>query len=278
MTAAETDGDLVIGSGPAGVAAALALLERGRSVTMLDFGREIEPEFAAVPAPAAGLPFEQWPPALRARLASIRGPMEDGLPMKTNFGSDFAVRREPEFMPLEIRNAQILLSLARGGLSNLWGANVFSFCADDFTGWPIGEADLREGYRAALKHVPLSAVRGDALEREFPLHTDRLEDRPLSEQALQMLADMAPHEDALRARGVTFGPSRLGFRTSPSEHDPGCVRCGFCLHGCPHDLIYSSAQTLKVLERDPRFRYAGGHYVTRFAETNDGVEAHAVRV
>ena len=267
----------MIGSGPSGVAAALALLERGRTVTLLDYGREIEPEFAAVPEPAAGLLFEQWPQGLRTRLAAIRGPMEDGLPMKTNFGSDFAVRRDPEFMPLEIRDAQILLSLARGGLSNLWGANVFSFSADDFTGWPIGEADLREGYRAALQHVPLAAVRGDALEREFPLHTDRLEERPLSEQARRMLADLAPHEAALKARGVTFGPSRLGLRTAASERDPGCVRCGFCLHGCPHDLIYSSAQTLKVLERDPRFRYAGGHYVTRYAETKDGAEVHAVR-
>ncbi len=278
MSGPEDSPDLVIGSGPAGVAASLALLERGRRVTMLDFGRTIEPEAAAIPAPAAGLPFERWTPELRTRLAAITGPMEDGLPMKTNFGSDFAVRRDPDLMPLEIRDAQILLSLARGGLSNLWGANAFSFCADDFSGWPIGEAELREGYRAALRHVPLSAVRGDALEAVFPLHTDRLEPRPLSAQAQRMLADLEPHAGALRERGVTYGPSRLALRVNPSERDPGCVRCGFCLHGCPHDLIYSSAQTLPELERNPRFRYAGGHYVTRFEETGSGVAAETVRV
>ena len=277
LSATGSDCALVVGSGPAGVAASLALLERGHSVTMLDFGREIEPEVARVAAPAAGLPYERWSPELRRTLASITGPMEDGLPMKTNFGSDFAVRGEPDLMPLEIRDARILTSLARGGLSNLWGANVLSFSAGDFTGWPIGEADLREGYRAVLRHVPLSAVRGDDLEREFPLHTDHLEERPLSEQARQMLADLTSHRDALRERGITFGPSRLGLRTAASESDPGCVRCGFCLNGCPHDLIYSSAQTLATLERDPRFRYQGGHYVTRFAETARGVVVHAVR-
>jgi len=41
--------NLVVGSGPSGVTAALALLERGGEVTMLDYGRTLEPEFAAIP-------------------------------------------------------------------------------------------------------------------------------------------------------------------------------------------------------------------------------------
>jgi len=270
--------DLVIGSGPSGVAASLALLERGREVTMIDVGRTIEPEHAALAAPAAGLALEQWPAGLRARLLSVEGPMEDGLPMKTNFGSTFAVRRDPELMPLELENAQILLSLARGGLSNLWGANAFTFSHDDLAGWPIGRADLEAGYRAALAHVPLSAVKGDDLERQFPLYTDRLEERPLSEQARTMLADLERNREALAARGVTFGPSRLALRVARSERDPGCVLCGCCLHGCPHDLIWSSGQTLAKLERDPRFRYAAGHYATRFVESADGVAVETLRV
>jgi len=55
------------------------------------------------------------------------------------------------------------------------------------------------------------------------------------------------------------------------------VRCGLCLHGCPYDLIYSSAQTLARLEGHPHFRYADGLYVRRFVETGHGVEVHAVR-
>ena len=269
--------DLVIGSGPAGVAASLALLERGREVTMIDVGRTIEPEHAAVAAPAAGLPLERWPAGLQDHLRAIEGPMEDGLPMKTNFGSTFAVRRDPELMPLELANAQILLSLARGGLSNLWGANAWSFSADDLSGWPIGPADLEAGYRAALAHVPLSAVKGDDLEADFPLHTGRLEARPLSLQAQTMLADLEKNRALLAARGVRFAPSRLAVRMAASDRDPGCVLCGCCLHGCPHDLIYSATQTLATLEKDPRFRYAGGHYAARFLESAEGVVVETVR-
>ena len=269
--------NLVVGSGPAGVAAALALLERGQSVTMLDVGREIEPEAADIPRQLAGLPFEAWPPESYRRLAAITGPVTNGFPMKTNFGSDFAWRPEPDLMPLEVRGADILVSFARGGLSNLWGSNVFSFCAEDFRRWPFGAAALEPAYRAVLRHIPLSASRGDDLERLLPLHTDRLEPRLLSQQATRVLRDLEAHREGLQARGVSFGPSRLGLRTSASSNDPGCVRCGLCLHGCPYDLIYNSAHTLAALERDPRFRYAGGLYVTRFAESRDGVELEALR-
>ena len=42
--------DIVLGSGPSGVAAAAALIARGREVVMLDAGRTIEPGPAALRA------------------------------------------------------------------------------------------------------------------------------------------------------------------------------------------------------------------------------------
>jgi choline dehydrogenase-like flavoprotein len=269
--------NLVVGSGPSGVAAALALLERGQPVTMIDVGRTLEPSFAAAPRELAGRPYEEWPSETRARLAAITGPTINGFPMKTSFGSDFAWRGAPQLMPVETRGAEVLTSFARGGLSNIWGSNVLPFCAEDLEGWPIGPADLEPGYRAVLAHIPVSAERDEELERLLPLHTGRLEPRWLSRQAEAMLGDLRERREPLRARGVRFGASRLGLRTAASAADPGCVRCGLCLHGCPYDLIYSSAHTLAGLERDPRFTYAGGYFATRFRESGAGVELEALR-
>ncbi|HYM80063.1 MAG TPA: GMC oxidoreductase [Candidatus Limnocylindria bacterium] len=269
--------NLVVGSGPAGIAAALALLDRDQPVTLIDVGRDLESEVAATPRQLAGLPYDAWPPALLERLANLSGSVKGGFPMKTNFGSDFAYRGAPDLMPLDVRDAEIIVSLARGGLSNVWGSNVFSFAVADFRGWPIDGDSLAPAYRAVLRHIPLSAGRGDDLEAIMPLYCDRLEPRFLSRQAEQMLRDLADHREALHASGLFFGPSRLGLRTSASATDAGCVRCGLCLHGCPYDLIYRSAHTLTELEAHPRFRYAGGFYATRFAETASGVEVHAVR-
>src|SRR5262245_30913252 len=141
--------NLVVGSGPSGVAAALALLECGAEVTMIDYGRTIEPEAAAIPRALAGLPYESWPASERQRLAGLSCATVDGLPMKTSFGSDFACR-PTELMPIEAHGAEALHSLARGGLSNLWGANVVPFSDDDLQGWPLDSASLAPGYRAAL--------------------------------------------------------------------------------------------------------------------------------
>jgi choline dehydrogenase-like flavoprotein len=196
--------------------------------------------------------------------------------MKTSFGSDFA-RRTTDAMPVESRGADVLQSLARGGLSNIWGANVVPFGEDDLRDWPLDAAALAPGYRAALAHVPLAAERDDDLAGTMPLYTDRVEPRPLSRQAMQVLRDLSARRDAVAARGLRFAPSRLALRTTASNGDPGCVQCGFCLHGCPLDVIWSSSHTLAHLERHPRFRYLDGHYVTRFVEHGDRVEVHAVR-
>src|SRR5262245_14915271 len=269
--------NLVVGSGPSGVAAALALLECGGEVTMIDYGRTIEPEAAALPRALAGLPYESWPAAQQQRLAAVSGGTENGFPLKTSFGSDFA-RRPTELMPIEPRGADVLHSLARGGLSNLWGANLVPFTDEDLQGWPLDRAALASGYRAALAHVPLAAEPGDELANAMPLYTDRLEPRPLSAQATQVLRDLSARRPALAARGLRFAPSRLALRTSPSNDEPGCVQCGFCLHGCPLDVIWKASHTLAQLERHPRFRYVDGLYVTRFVERGDRVEVHAVRV
>ena len=93
--------NLVVGSGPSGGAAALALLECGGEVTMLDYGRTIEPGFAAIPRALAGLPYEAWPASQRERLAALSGGSENGFPMKTSFGSDFA--RRPTGLELPVR-------------------------------------------------------------------------------------------------------------------------------------------------------------------------------
>src|SRR3989442_13940171 len=109
--------NLVVGSGPSGVAAALALLERGGEVTMLDYGRTIEPEFAAIPRGLAGLPYEAWSGSQRERLAALSGGIENGFPMKTSFGSDFA-RRTTDLMTIEGRGADLVHPLPRGGAAN----------------------------------------------------------------------------------------------------------------------------------------------------------------
>lgn len=57
--------NIVIGSGPAGVSCAKALLDHGKKVVLLDGGLTLEPEKATAAASLALLPAGQWPKKIR---------------------------------------------------------------------------------------------------------------------------------------------------------------------------------------------------------------------
>jgi len=106
----------VIGSGPAGVACATALLARGARVLMLDAGLELEPERARVIGPLA----EKPPTEFTAReLQSLRGsqlPTSKGLPRKLIFGSDFPYRDTETEIPWRPGDTSLEPSLAMSGV------------------------------------------------------------------------------------------------------------------------------------------------------------------
>src|SRR5271170_6570355 len=79
----------VIGSGPAGVACAKALLARGANVLMLDAGIELEPDRARIVRECASTKPAAWSPQ---QLAALKGGLSadaTGVPLKLLFGSDF---------------------------------------------------------------------------------------------------------------------------------------------------------------------------------------------
>lgn len=82
-------GDIVIGSGPAGVSAAKALLARGRLVTMLDGGKVLEPQAGAKRDTFAALDPARWNET--QRLAWMQPQYETPLGQVRRFGSDFAM-------------------------------------------------------------------------------------------------------------------------------------------------------------------------------------------
>ena len=89
----------VIGSGPAGVSAALTLLRRGRKVVMLDAGVRLEENRQALVREMRSREPEQW---TGPQLACIKEGMEsglDGIPLKRLFGSDFPYQDVGKFVP-----------------------------------------------------------------------------------------------------------------------------------------------------------------------------------
>ena len=261
----------IVGSGPAGVAASVAMLGLGKEVTMLDAGLELEPERQQILAEMQKQPEGQWDADQVRKIKEGMSSSALRITLKMCYGSDYPFREAEKFLPSEMGgDVDAKPSLARGGLSTVWRAALMPYRAEDISNWPIGIADLADHYRAVMSFVKMSA-RHDDLETVFPLYTDRLENLEMGRQAESLMADMSKHREALRSEGIYFGASRLALEAQAAEGRPGCIYCGLCMYGCPYELIYSSAFTLQSLLNDKRFSYVKNAVVERVRETSGEV-------
>lgn len=260
----------VIGSGPAGVACAKALLARGAKVLMLDAGIELENGRAQIVRELSGKTFSEWKPSQFAAIQSDLAATAKGIPLKMQFGSDFAYRETEEKIPWRGNGIGFRPSLAFGGLSNVWGAAALPYRDNDIAEWPIQISDLAPHYRAAAEITGLSG-RHDDLSEILPLYSENPAALQLSRQAKSFSANLERHREQLRARGWRFGQSRLAVRAADSADGRGCVYCGQCMTGCVYGCIYNSADTVRTLQRETNFSYQRNVIVTRLREAGEKV-------
>jgi choline dehydrogenase-like flavoprotein len=260
----------IIGSGPAGVACAKALLARGADVLLLDAGIGLESERAQIVRELSQKKSSEWN---SNQIAAIKGDVSataKGIPLKKIFGSDFPYRETEEKIPWRGTGIGLQPSLALGGLSNVWGAAMLPHRDEDISDWPIKNSDLAQHYRAVANITGLAARRDD-LEEIFPLHSRNPQPLKSSQQAELLLQNLNRHREKLRARGWHFGQSRLAVRAADSANGKGCVYCGLCMSGCVYGCIYNSADTVRELQREKNFRYEPNIIVTRLRENSEKV-------
>src|SRR5258708_4370174 len=106
----------VIGSGPAGVSCAKALLARGAAVTLVDIGHVLEPSAAHVVAGLAAQEPSSWSVSNIAALRRRHNAGVRGVAKKLAFGSDFPYRLPRGEVSDHFVDANIATSRAQGGL------------------------------------------------------------------------------------------------------------------------------------------------------------------
>ena len=267
---------VIVGSGPAGVSAAFPLVERGIRVLMLDAGRALPP----VSPGGGGIDGHD---TLR-RLRESRGhwkvmcgehferfAAEEGssprvrVPAYREVFADFT-----RYHAIRTDGFTALGSLARGGLSNAWGATVSRFDDADLAGFPIAFNDLRASYRRIAQRIGVSGANDDDLSA---FHGDEESLQPPIEprgEADFFYRRYRARPGPAHERGILLGHVRSAVLTRDHQGRRGCTSCGLCLYGCTDRSIWSAQHDLATLLRSPAFRYRDGAFVTRLRRLETG--------
>jgi len=262
--------DFVLGSGPAAIACAQALVARGRRVTILDAGGKLEPARQGVlDRVAAGTPGEWDEPDL----AVLRGEQEMGhgnIHQKLLYGSDYPYRDAEDSMQVGREASPFHYSLAQGGLSSVWGASLLPVDPGDIRDWPFPYEDLVPHYRAIFDWLPTAAGAPDGLAENLPSYSKNPEPLRFSNQIESFVRDL----EKGCPDGMSFGRSRQAVFTAGRAGGPACVYCGLCLYGCPYGLIYSTAHTLEDMRKAGRVEYIDRQRVERLEQSGNTVRIH----
>jgi choline dehydrogenase-like flavoprotein len=265
----------VIGSGPAGVAAALKL--EGANTCLIDVGDE----------PATPFPHESLHTALAA--GALHDLLGDGWGMLDNL---MDVRRtHPKLRSAMVRHVlqgepyqvfgsagELVLSgrgsHAAGGMALVWGGQLFRYTDEDLAevrNWPITAADLAPHYAELETHIGMSGVNDD-LESFLGPVASLLPPVPLGGVAARLLQRYQSKRGSRSLRGLRLGRPRLGVLTQPyrgrAAYDFGETE--FFATG--HPGLYTPRHSLLELRERGRLQYFGGTKLVGFNEQAEYIE------
>ena len=262
---------IVIGSGPAAIAATQGIVAQGHQVTILDVGTRLDPKRQQAVDRMSVQDPEAWNPEDLASITGNRVATKEAIHSKQVYGSAFTFDQRDSAVDVRwAKQTGFNHSLARGGLSNVWGSAMLPYAQADIADWPINLTDLEPHYRAIMDFVPCTNSTAE-LEALLPSYSSQQNSIKLSEQGSALLNDLDQCGCDLKANGIFHGPARLAIYASGSDRHRECEYCALCLSGCPYGLIYSSAQTLQDLIEAGKVTYFADHFIETVDSTTDTV-------
>ena len=266
---------IIIGSGPAGVSAALKL--EGSSTCVVDVGDE----------PSSVFPYSSLGGALATgQVGELLG---DHWEMLSNLANP--LRYHPKLRASAIRHVmqgemfrvigadgKLLVrgrgSFASGGMANAWGAQLLRYTEDDLSeagDWPISASDLTRHYANLEAHIGISGELDDMSSYLGPTE-NLLPPFPSVPAAEHMLNRYVAKRDSHGVSGLHIGRPRLAVLTRPHRGRPAYDFGETEFFTPVGGGIYNPKHTLSELRQRNQIHYLGGHKLISFHEHADYVE------
>lgn len=271
---------LIIGSGAAGAAAALAVIKRGATPILLDVG--IRPPAGVIDdrhlldQPVVPLEFmqEMFGEDLH-RLETLVGPYLSPKLRPHPYG--FVTEGADDLFPIRGSGVEITQSAALGGLANAWGAGCYAFTNDDLVGHAASADDLGPWYRELADEIGISG-EDDALAPHVGLGLPLQPAHPIGNAAAAVLRSFQRSSGVYEKHGVTIGQARLAVLSRAHRERSACDYKQTTFLRSSLEGVYSPRFTIERLIREGKISYRGGLKVERFREVDGRVEVDARRV
>ena len=266
---------LVVGSGPAGVAAARRLA--GRGACIVDIGAEA----------VVGFPFASLAEALVA--GSVRDLLGPHWEMLGNLAEPLA--HHPKVRggalshvlsgdPFDVfgEGGQLLVtghgSAAAGGMANIWGGQLMRFTAADLAAagdWPISASELAPYYADLEEEIGLSGEDDDMASYFGPVSA-LMAPPPLVPAAAHLMRRYQGRRVRRVAGRLLLGRPRLAVLTRRYRERAAYPFGETEFFTCGHAGIYTPTRTLLELAASGSVTYLRGLKAGSFAEHADHVE------
>ena len=275
-----TAAPIIIGSGAAGTAAALALARLGIRPTMLDVGHS---DPGVGPKVQGNLydyrkRHDTFDLFIGEEFQGVADVLKDevGVAKLNAPNMTFITQAAETLSPVETTDFDPIQSFALGGLGNGWGSGLYRFTDDDVAGFPIRAVDLAPYFDALTGEIGISGADDD-LAPYFGATTGLLPPLKLSYNAEKVYASYRRKRQTLAGRGVVLGRPRLGVLSVEKD---GRAACDYSNTEFWQDApyLYTPAVTLKRLIATGQIDYRPGLLAQSWTETPEGVTVCASEV
>lgn len=266
---------VIVGSGPGGVAAALACHRQGIRPVVVDVG--FTPPQKPPKIDENFYDFAEESPTFELLIGrdysglynlNPHNPHVSFLLTVPKFA--FVRHRTDELLPVDQERISVVRSLARGGLANAWGAAAYRYTDRDLEDFPIQAAELEPFYDLLTQEIGINGAEDDLAT--FYGSTAYLQPAVrLGINSQTILRNYERHKVWLNRRRVFVGRMRSAVLTEPLDNRQpypytnaeafGDVTC-----------FYNPVFTLEKLLAADAVDYRPGNFVESFRPTEKAVE------
>lgn len=266
---------IIIGSGPAGAHAALPLVQAGIRVTMIDGG-------FTHPRVLDTAPRDNFEDIRRTHADQARwflGEDYSGIPLAGLKGGAiiggnraYVVRDTDKQLPMQTAGAQVLQSLAKGGLGAAWGAECAYLDGVELAAMGLPVDAMTEHYDSVTESVGIAGVQ-DRPHKMPPLRLDH--------HATAILVRAKKKESKLRSLQYSVHQTDVAILTAekkdqnpriPKREPTTYTDMEYFID--PGRSVYRPQFTIEELELSEHFTLRSGMVAETIEETPDGVIVH----